>query len=145
MTEQQPKTLTASLGMQPGTLETTVNVRHHTFGCDEAPPRYNSSDAFPDPYDYILAGLASCSAISIRLSAEAKGMQLERVEVLVGFERRKPEEPDGRADHITRTIALHGHLSDVDRLKLMRAADCAAYRSITSGIPVTTTTGSATP
>lgn len=131
--------MTASLGMEPGSLATDVAVRHHRFGVDEAPPRYDSHDAHPDPYDYILAGLAACTLISVRLSAEAKGYPLERAEVEVSFERCPPAQPGGQPDRITRTITLHGdELSEPQRRALMRAADCAAYKSITTGIPVTT-------
>ncbi len=49
MSQGQPKTVRASLGMEPGTLATDVVVRHHRFGVDEAPPRYDSTDAHPDP------------------------------------------------------------------------------------------------
>ncbi len=139
MSDKAPKTVTASLGMEPGTLATDVAVRHHRFGVDEAPPRYDSTDAHPDPYDYILAGLAACTLISVRLSAEAKGFPLERADVAVTFERCPPEEEGGQPDHITRTITLHGdELSDLERLKLIRAANCAGYKSIVTGIPVTT-------
>ena len=133
------KTVTASLGMEPGSLATDVLVRHHRFGVDEAPPRYDSTDAHPDPYDYILAGLAACTLISIRLAAEAKSYPLERAEVDVTFERCPPAEPGGQPDRITRIITLHGDgLTDLHRLRLIRAADCAGYKSITTGIPIET-------
>ena len=137
--EAQLKTVTASLGMEPGTLVTDVAVRGHRFGVDEAPPRYDSTDAHPDPYDYILAAIAACTLISIRLSAEAKSFPLERAEVSVTFERCPPEEPGGQPDRITRRVTLHGDgLTEPQRLKLIRAANCAAYKSITTGIPITT-------
>ena len=113
-------------------------VRHHRFGVDEAPPRSDSIDAHPDPYDYILAGVAACTLISIRLSAEAKGYPLERAEVAVTFERCAPEQAGDRPDRITRRITLYGELTDRQRLTLTRAANCAAYKSITTGIPIET-------
>ena len=132
------KTVTASLGMTEGSLATDIRVRHHTFAVDEAPPAYDSHDEHPDPYDYILAGLAACTLISIRLSAEAKGYPLERAEVDVTFRRRPPQVEGGQPDEITRKITLHGDLSAEERLKLMRAANCAAHKSIVSGIPIVT-------
>lgn len=136
------KTVSASLGMEPGSLATDVAVRDHRFAVDEAPPRYDSRDEHPDPYDYILAGLAACTAISIRLSAEAKDYPLERVDVEVTFERCPPHEPDGQPDRITRVIILHGTaLTELERLKLIRAGNCAGYKSITAGIPVETRAG----
>ena len=135
------KTVSASLGMEPGTLATDVTVRHHRFAVDEAPPRYDSTDAHPDPYDYILAGLAACTLISVRLSAEAKGYPLERAEVDVTFERCPPAEPGGLPDRITRTITLHGsELTELERVNLVRAANCAGYKSIMTGIPIETRT-----
>ena len=132
------KTVTASLDMTEGSLTTEIQARQHRFAADEAPPAYNSTDEHPDPYDYILAGVAACTVISIRLSAEAKGYPLTQADVSVAFERRPATVEGGQADHITRTITLHGDLSDSERVKLLRAANCAAYKSITNGIPITT-------
>ncbi len=58
------KTLTATVG--PDSIVTTLNVRDHTFTCDET-PYYGGEDTAPDPYDYIMAGLASCTAITLRM------------------------------------------------------------------------------
>ena len=132
------KTVTAALDMTEGSLSTDIAVRHHRFAADEAPPAYNSTDAHPDPYDYILAGVAACTLISIRLSAEAKDYPLETAEVEVTYERRPPIIEGGQADQITRTVTLHGDLTDQQRLSLSRAANCAAYRSIVNGIPIAT-------
>ena len=137
-----PKTVTASLDMTEGSLAADIAVRHHRFAADEAPPAYNSTDAHPDPYDYILAGVAACTLISIRLSAEARGYPLVRAEVDVRFERRPPVVEGGQADQITRVITLHGDLTDEQHLKLIRAANCAAYRSIVNGIPIATQSAS---
>ena len=83
--------------------------------------------------------MAACTLISIRLSAEARGYPLERAEVAVTFERSPPPEPGGRPDRITRAITLHGdELTELERSKLIRAADCAACKSISSGIPIDT-------
>jgi uncharacterized OsmC-like protein len=133
-----PKTVNASLGMTEGSLATDIRVRRHVFAADEAPPEYDSTDAHPDPYDYILAGVAACTLISIRLSAEAKGYPLERADVQVAFRRQPPEVEGGQADRITRTITLHGDLSAEEHLKLIRAANCAAYRNIVNGMPIIT-------
>lgn len=132
------KTVTASLDMTEGSLTTEIQARRHRFAADEAPPAYNSADEHPDPYDYILAGVAACTVISIRLSAEAKDYPLTQADVRVTFERRPAAVEGGQADHITRTITLHGDLSDSERVKLLRAANCAAYKSIINGIPITT-------
>lgn len=138
MRAKQAKAFTASIGVDAGTLETKISARHHRFSSDEAPPKYDSADAHPDPYDYILAGLAACTLISIRLSAEAKQYPLERAEVEVSFKRRSPAAEGGQADHISRSIALYCDLSDRQRLSLMRAGNCAAYKNTATGMPITT-------
>jgi putative redox protein len=137
-TAKAPKIVTASLDMTEGSLTTEIQARHHRFAADEAPPAYNSTDEHPDPYDYILAGVAACTVISIRLSAESKGYPLTQAEVEVAFERRPATIEGGQPDHITRTITLHGNLSYSQRVKLIRAANCAASKSVINGIPITT-------
>ena len=67
---KKPKAVTASLGMEAGSLETRTSARRQRPSCDEAPPRHESADTHPNPYDYILAGLAACTLVPVWLSTD---------------------------------------------------------------------------
>lgn len=65
-------------------IVTILNVRAHTFTCDET-PLYGGHDTAPDPYDYFMAGLASCTAITLRMYADNSHIPLESAGITIGF------------------------------------------------------------
>lgn len=52
----------------------------HALVADE-PTTAGGQDAGPSPYDYILAGLGACTAMTLRMYAERKGWALGEVSV----------------------------------------------------------------
>jgi putative redox protein len=61
---------------------TQVEVRtgKHSLLSDE-PVEFGGTDAGPTPYDLLLASLAACKAITMRMYASRKGWPLEGVEI----------------------------------------------------------------
>jgi putative redox protein len=49
-----------------------IKVRNHALVADEG-AAHGGADAGPAPFDLVLAGLASCTLITIRMYAERKG------------------------------------------------------------------------
>ncbi len=126
------KTVTATVG--PNTILTAVSVRDHQFQCDET-EKYGGEDQYPDPFDYILAGLASCVAITLRQYADRHQLPLKRAEVQCVYE--KLEQPaGGKKDKITKSIKLEGALSPAQRRRLLRAARCPAHMMLDRGIAI---------
>ena len=109
MDKKEPrKILRASVGND--SIVTTLNVRAHTFTCDET-PRYGGHDTAPEPYDYFMAGLASCTAITLRMYADNRNIPLESADITIEFERKPADGHDGKPDLLTRTIKLNGDLT----------------------------------
>lgn len=113
---------------------TEVKVRDHRFQCDET-EEYGGQDRFPDPYDYILSGLASCVAITLRQYADRHNLLLERAEVCCSYEKQKIS-GSSKKDKITKSITLIGRLSNSERERLMRAAQCPAHLMLDRGIEI---------
>jgi putative redox protein len=67
-------------------IETDLTVRGHRFCCDETEP-LGGHDSAPDPYDYILAGLGACTAISLRQYADRKQWPLDKVEIRLTYQK----------------------------------------------------------
>jgi putative redox protein len=71
----------------------------------------------PAPYDLLLASLAACTAITLRMYAEHKGWPLEGLFVELKFSRFEHE---GRID---RTLVLEGPLTQEQRLRFAEIAE----------------------
>ena len=59
-----------------------INVGHHILGADE-PGTYGGQDTGPDPFELVMAGLAACTTMTIRMVAGRKKIALDDVSVEV--------------------------------------------------------------
>ena len=100
-----------------------VRTGRHKLTADE-PPSNGGADTGPSPYDLVLAGLAACTAITLRMYADRKGWPLGRIHV--DLELYKDEQT--KADRIARTISF-GETLDAD--KKARLAEIAEKTPVT--------------
>jgi putative redox protein len=120
-----PKIMTVSNRAE--TLLTRIRIRDHEFLCDEE-PLYEGEDAAPDPYDYIMAGVAGCTAFSLRLFGRKKGWNLGDITMKVTYDA-----VDG-ADVVTKEISFSGDLTDEQRQVLLRVAHCGTQQMLERGM-----------
>ena len=121
--------LTATLGREGYT--TVMSTRTHTLVADE-PFEVGGTDVSANPYEYLMASLASCTAITLRMYAERKGWPMEGVDVTIDMSK-------GRLPTITRTLQVHGPLDDAQRARLAEIADaCPISRLLKTGVAITT-------
>lgn len=106
--------VTAHIGTKPYSVALTAG--RHQWLSDE-PPALGGADAGPAPYDLLLASLAACTVITLRMYAERKGWPLVGVaaELVHGRE-------DDRS-RIDRTLWLEGELTDEQRARLGEIAE----------------------
>jgi putative redox protein len=95
---------------------TEIVTGGHALIADEG-EALGGRDAGPAPYDYILAGLGDCTAITLRMYADRKGWPLESLDVSLHLSGDGPE-----AFRIDRTLAITG-LDDVQRSRLADIAE----------------------
>jgi putative redox protein len=127
-----------------GRFAQDIQARKHRLRADE-PESFGGDDTGPTPYDFLLAALGACTAMTLRLYAERKGLSLEHVAVDLRHERIHAadcadcETKEGRIDHIERTIALGGALDEASRARLLEIADmCPVHRTLQSEVRITT-------
>jgi putative redox protein len=106
---------TASIGKDSYT--TRIEVGSHALIADE-PARNGGHDAGPAPYDYLLAGLGACTAITLRMYADRK--QWPMAAVSVGLHLGHAE--DG-AMLIRRTLSIDGALDQAQKARMAEIAE----------------------
>ena len=107
-TAQAPKTVTASLDMTEGSLKTEIQARRHRFAADEAPPACNSTDEHPTPTTTVPRWSRSLHGHLHPPLRRSQGVSTDAGRGERRVERRPAAVEGGQADHITRTITLHG-------------------------------------
>ena len=120
-----PKIITAK--NKPGTIQTQLKIRNHEIKCDEE-PLYEGNDEAPDPYDYVIAGVGGCAAISLRLFAQKKGWEIGDIGIVLIYDCIDGE------DVVKKEISFTGELTDEQREVLLHAAHCSTEKMLERGM-----------
>jgi uncharacterized OsmC-like protein len=125
-----------------GRFAQRVRAGRHVLAADE-PVAVGGDNSGPGPYDYLLAALGACTAMTLRLYAERKRIAAERFSVRLSHRRVHAadcadcETTEGNVGEITRDISIAGDLPDEVRARLMEIADkCPVHETLTHEIKI---------
>jgi putative redox protein len=131
-------------GAGEGIFPQLISAHGHRLRADE-PVEAGGADSGPGPYDFLLAGLGACTAMTLRLYAERKKWPLENAHVTLRHAKihaadcAECETKAGMLDRIERIIRLDGPLDPEQKARLMEIADkCPVHRTLTSEIRIET-------
>ena len=120
----------------PSGYATDIKAGGHSLTADE-PVAAGGTNLGPTPYDFLVAGLGACTAITLRMYADRKGWPLEGIEVGLDHQKihadncRDCETKSGYLDTIKREIKLEGPLDDQQQKRLLQIADrCPVHRTL---------------
>lgn len=131
----QTTTLHATIGRD--TYKTTLKTDDHQWLGDE-PPGSGGTNLGPDPYEFILAGLATCTAATVRMYADRKAWDLEKIDLNLSLQVEKLS--GTQITHIQREIQFFGNLSEEQTQRLLEIADkCPVHRLLTHEVKIVTT------
>lgn len=123
------------LGQDDG-YTTEVMAGMHKMLADE-PKSVGGKDLGPSPYGYLLSALGTCTAMTLRMYANFKKIDLQEVEVRLTHDKvhiedgEASEKPGGKIDKIQRLIKLEGDLTPDQRKRLIEIADrCPVHKTI---------------
>ena len=94
-----------------GKFSQEIIVGNHILKADE-PIANGGDDLGPSPYDFILAGLGACTAMTVRMYANLKKIPLEKIIVKLTYNKIYAEDcincenENAMLDHINRGIEL---------------------------------------
>lgn len=111
----------------------------------DEPVSVGGTNAGPTPYDYVVAGLGACTAMTLRMYADRKGWPLEAIEVRLNHSKIHASDcadcatEAGQVDHVRRDLLLIGDLDDAQRQRLLEIANrCPVHRTLEREVRVDT-------
>lgn len=130
MESSEIQTATATIGLDP--YLTQLQSRTHSIIADE-PLDVGGKDLGPRPGDFIRMALASCTAITLRMYATRKNMDVKKIDVRVS------NGPTDKKTVYKTEIEIAGTLSDDQRTRLLQIAKlCPVHKILTNPIEVET-------
>lgn len=122
---------------------TEIMTDGHSFIADES---YESGghDSGPNPYDYLLAALGSCTTITLRMYADRKKWPLEKCTVTINYKKDHAQacrecDQDGEfRETFEIQVELKGDLTDEQRQRLLEiASKCPVHRTLNNPVNIT--------
>ena len=133
--QERPEGL-VEVSTRTGKFAQTIATRHHRWVGDE-PRSAGGDDLGPNPYDYLLAALGTCTSMTLQMYARRKGWPLDSVQVQLRHERihakdcEDCEKKEGFIEKITKQIRMEGPLDKAQKARLLEIADrCPVHRTL---------------
>lgn len=124
-------------------LAQNIVSKGHEWQADE--PHPIGTDTGPSPYELLLASLGACTSMTLRLYAQRKGIDLQKITVRLQHYRihaedcRDCETKSGFLNRIDREIHLTGNIDEAQRGRLLEIAErCPVHRTLKSEIDIRT-------
>ncbi len=141
MAENKSKIVHVSLP-QDEAFKTTLTAGEHELIADE-PEEAGGKNQGPDPYDFLLMSLGSCTAMTVKIYARRNDWSLEDLYVELKHHKSHEqdcencEEPDSKIDNIEVELIVKGDLNDEQIDKLLNISKkCPVHRTLTSDISI---------
>jgi putative redox protein len=124
-----------------GALQVEIRSGPHRLLADE-PASVGGLASGLSPYEFLSAGLAACTIMTMRIYANRKNIPLAGAKVMVTHGKDPGMMP---SDRFNRTISLEGQLDDSERAQLLAIADrCPVDLTLVRGSDVQTRLAGAT-
>ena len=144
---EHPMALWCSVPMATITADLTTGYSvditngRHTWKADE-PLDLGGTDTGPNPYEMMLGSLAACTAITLSMYAQRKGIALDSISAQFTYDKihaddcaHCDDEAQGFLHNVTSEIFIDGDLDDTQRARLQEVAQrCPVHKTLAAGL-----------
>ncbi len=128
----------------PEGFTTQIKAGKHDLIADE-PEHVGGNDYGPNPYEFVSAGLAACTSMTIQMYAKRKGWAVESVDTRVNYGKEyavdceKCVEDGSKIDTFKRELKIEGELDEKQRARLLEIANkCPVHKTLHSETQIIT-------
>ena len=144
MLSTEGEQLVGHLNLLEDNFTTTIQTKKHTLIADE--PEGIGDDFGPSPYDFLSAGLAACTVMTLKMYAQRKKWDLQEVFVYITYAKKHSADlmldvdKPTKYDHLSKKLKFVGNLDDKQKLRLKEiASKCPVHKTLQSDIIIDTT------
>ena len=136
--------LVGHLNLNEDNFTTSIQTKKHFLIADE-PASVGGDDFGASPYELLNAGLAACTAMTLKMYAQRKKWDLQEVYVYLSHSKKHVQDMDSEnskptyLDHISKKLKFVGDLSEEQQTRLKEIASrCPVHRSLIGEILIET-------
>ncbi|MDN3620558.1 bifunctional alpha/beta hydrolase/OsmC family protein [Polaribacter undariae] len=144
MISTEGEQLVGHLNLLEDNFTTSIQTKKHAFIADE-PANIGGDDFGPSPYDFLSAGLAACTIMTLKMYAERKKWDLQEVFVYITYSKKHSDDlgiavdKPTRFDHLNKKLKFVGNLDEKQILRLKEiAAKCPVHKTLQSEVIIET-------
>lgn len=144
MLDTEGEQLVAHLNLREDNFTTSIQTKKHAFIADE-PDSVGGDDFGPSPYDYLSAGLAACTVMTLKLYAERKKWDLQEVYAYITYSKKHSDDlmlnmdKPKRMDHLKKRLKFVGNLNEDQKNRLQEiASKCPVHKTLQSEVIIET-------
>jgi putative redox protein len=121
--------------LEEGTRVRLTNERHEWLS--DEPIDDGGTDDGPTPYELLLGSLAACTAITIRLYARHKAIDVAWIRLAYTFDRDVIVDTVPFAELITAHVTIGGEFDDAQRARLGQIVSrCPVHKTLANGVRI---------
>ncbi|MEX0856658.1 MAG: OsmC family protein [Balneolaceae bacterium] len=127
-------------------FKTILSAANHQLIADEPESVEGGTDQGPDPYDYMLMALGSCSVMTVKMYAKQKKWPVEEIYAELRHHKSHAEDcetcesSDSKIDRIEKELIVKGDLTPEQLNRLLEISEkCPVHRTLQSDIEITST------
>lgn len=123
---------------------TLIKAGRHFITADE-PEDVDGNDFGPTPYQLLASSLAACTAMTLRMYSNRKGLDVKEIKVHVSHQKRysddagQDNQPKARIEHFERVMEIEGTIDEAQKKRLIEIANkCPVHKTLEGDISITT-------